>query len=164
MTDHPTTIRTCSTDASSSSESKTSRPTASTSSTEHDSTSDTTTTKTHSPTSLRNAGSSAEPTAPAHAASAPTPAHAYPKDSSTGNANNETPATHPTPATAKYPSTINWHTLTPSAHWTITHIATPISNGYDITEIAHTIGRTRTWINAQLEQLREELVAEEPNR
>jgi hypothetical protein len=53
------------------------------------------------------------------------------------------------------------------AHWTIKHIAEPISNGYTTTEIARTTGHTRTWIEHQLAQLRNELseppsLAEEP--
>jgi hypothetical protein len=120
------------------------------------------TTKNYSPGSSNPHGNSASPTDQAQCPSAPTPANDSPNASPTGNDNAKTPATPQTPATPKSPSTINWHTLTPSAHWTITHIAEPISNGYTTNEIAAKTGHTRTWIEHQLEQLRNELLAEEP--
>jgi hypothetical protein len=161
MTTPQPTIPTCSTDNSPYTTSETPKPSPPESSNAPTSTSTPTTTKNYSPGSSKKHGTSPAPGDPAPHPSAPTPANGYHDASPTGNANAKTPATPATPDTPKCPS-INWHTLTPSAHWTIEHIAEPIANGYTEQEIAATTGHTRTWVRHQLEQLRNELLAEEP--
>lgn len=153
----PATIRPSSTAPSPSTTSAMSKPSAPTSSANAESNSPQPTEKTSSHTSSANAGSSPPATNQAPAHSAHTPPHAYPNASPTGNDNAKTPATPATPATPTSPSTIHWHTLTPQAHWTIQNIAIPLTYGYTTTEIARTTGHTRTWIEAQLAQLRAEL-------
>jgi hypothetical protein len=49
--------------------------------------------------------------------------------------------------------------LSPSGRWTLVHVATPLSNGYTMAEIAARIGRSRASVSSALAELRCELAA-----
>jgi hypothetical protein len=175
-----TKLNPCSTDASSSTTSDVSRATAHTSSNAHASTSTHTTTKTYSPGSSNPPGTSAPHTDQEADHSVHTPAHDYPNDSSTGNANAKTPATPATPSTppsastahtaneaATSPSTqttppptyvIDWNTISAHQATTILEIELPINwYGYSETEVANQLGTTTRHIREQRRTLRDSL-------
>jgi hypothetical protein len=158
-----TRINPCSTNATSSTTSETPKPSAPTSSNAAGSPSHPKTTRTPLHTSSKKHGSSAHDTDQATHPSAHTPQPDYPNDSSTGNANAKTPATHPTPATPNTASTtteyaIDWTTIPPHHATTILEIEMPINwYGYSEHEVANQLGTTTRHIREQRTNLRNSL-------
>lgn len=60
-------------------------------------------------------------------------------------------------AASMSPSTVNWQSLSDRGAWILRHVATPISEGYSIAEIALKHGLPQRKIGKMLSDLRQEL-------